>query len=303
LSQRIGAATGMRPRPLSQPLPKGARSRKVLSSIIFALASLIGVVAFVSPFFLPQVVQNPTGAVAQTQSPVFLVALLVLSLGALILEAQGQVMNAKLIALLGVLIAINSALRFAENALPGPGGFTPVFMLIILTGTVFGARIGFLMGALSMLVSAFVTGGVGPWLPYQMFTAGWMGMSAGLLGKVKSGKWRGERCVSPLSTLLSPLLLFSAVWGFLYGVIMNLWSWPFQAGDPTQSWQAGLSALDGVKRYAVFYVATSLWWDAFAAIGNVVLIALFGLPTLKALLRFKRKFLFEVEPTSNSVNE
>ena len=102
------------------------------------------------------------------------------SMMALVLEAQGRAMNAKLIALLGMLIAVNSALRFAETALPGPGGFTPVFMLIILTGYVFGARVGFLMGALSLLASAFVTGGVGPWLPYQMFTAGWMGMSAGI---------------------------------------------------------------------------------------------------------------------------
>ncbi len=233
----------------------------------------------------------------QTQSSVFLVAMLVLSLGALILEAQGQAMNAKLITLLGVLIAINSALRFAENALPGPGGFTPVFMLIILTGYVFGGRIGFLMGALSLMVSAFVTGGVGPWLPYQMFTAGWMGMSASILSRGVEEQRSGGAHAPPHLRSLAPLLLFSAVWGFLYGAIMNLWSWPFQAGDPAQSWQTGLGAIDGLKRYAVFYVATSLWWDAFAAIGNVVLIALFGLPTLKALLRFKRKFLFEVEPS------
>ena len=90
------------------------------------------------------------------------------------------------------------------------------------------------------------------------------------------------------------LLTFAGVWGFLYGAIMNLWSWPFLAGDPAQSWQAGLSAADGLKRYAVYYAATSLWWDAFAALGNVALLALFGLPTLKVLVRFKRKFLFEI---------
>ena len=197
-----------------------------------------------------------------------------------------------------MLVAINSALRFAETVLPGPGGFTPVFMLIILTGYVFGARIGFLMGALSLLASAFITGGVGPWLPYQMFTSGWMGMTAGWLGRVgerESGRMGELGSVFRLLTHspLLPLILFSATWGFVYGAIMNLWSWPFQAGDPAQSWQAGLSALDGLRRYAVFYVATSLWWDFFAAAGNVALIALFGPPTLKALTRFKRKFMFE----------
>jgi energy-coupling factor transport system substrate-specific component len=269
----------------------------VLSALVFGLASLMGVFAFVAPFFLPAIVQSTTGLGGQAQSPLFLAALLTLSLGALMLEAQGRTMNAKLIALLGVLIAINSALRLAETVLPGPGGFTPVFMLIILTGCVFGARIGFLMGAMSLLVSAFVTGGIGPWLPYQMFAAGWMGMTAGILD------FGFSIADSDQSTIQNPkskigfvlLLLFAAVWGFLYGAIMNLWSWPFLAGDPAQSWQAGLSAADGLKRYAVYYAATSLWWDAFAAAGNVALLALFGAPTLKVLLRFKRRFFFQAE--------
>ncbi len=292
LSQPLSAAL----RPLTQPPSNGEKHRKVLSGIIITLASLIGAVAFVAPFCWPQIAQNTASLGPQGNAQIFLVAILALSLGALVFEAQGQAMNAKVIALLGVLIAINSALRFAENALPGPGGFTPVFMLIILTGAVFGARIGFLMGALSMLASAIFTGGVGPWLPYQMFTAGWMGLSASILD------FRFAIFDSPQSKIqnrkskiqFASLLIFSAVWGFLYGAIMNLWSWPFQAGDPAQSWQAGLSVLDGVKRYAVFYVVTSLWWDAFAAIGNVMLVALFGLPTLKALQRFKGKFLFEI---------
>lgn len=278
--------------------PTAARPRRastrLFSALVFALASLIGVFAFIAPFFLPAVARNTTGMGGQAQSPLFLIALLVVSLGVLMLEAQGRTMNAKLIALLGVLVAINGALRFVETALPGPGGFTPMFMLIILTGYAFGPRVGFLMGALSLLVSAFVTGGVGPWLPYQMFTAGWMGMSAGWLPRVEGGGSRGERKVAPWPTLHTPLILFAVAWGFLYGAIMNLWSWPFLAGEPAQSWRAGLSVADGIKRYAVFYIATSLWWDAFAAIGNVALLALFGPPTLKALLRFKQRFLFEV---------
>ena len=43
-----------------------------------------------------------------------------------------------------------------------------------------GVPSAFLLGVLTLLVSAILTGGVGPWLPYQMFTAGWVGLSAPL---------------------------------------------------------------------------------------------------------------------------
>jgi energy-coupling factor transport system substrate-specific component len=226
---------------------------KMLSVAIFVLASLMGVLAFVSPFFTPFRQSAPA-----MNPALFLGALVMLCVAAMIVEAQGQVMSAKLIALLGALVAINSALRFAENALPGPAGFTPVFMLIILAGYVFGARFGFLMGALTMLVSAMITAGIGPWLPYQMFTAGWMGLSAGILDfrwpvAHSSQSQIGHR---QSGSAFARLLVFAGVWGFLYGAIMNLWSWPFQAGDPAQSWQAGFSFDDGLKRYAVFYVDT-----------------------------------------------
>jgi energy-coupling factor transport system substrate-specific component len=137
-----------------------------------------------------------------------------------------------------------------------------------------------------------------------MFTAGWMGLTAGWLRRICDFRFQNDD--SPKSSFVirhssirfAALIVFAVTWGFLYGAIMNLWSWPFLAGDPAQSWQAGLSVADGLKRYAVFYVATSLWWDAFAALGNVALILLFGRPTLKALLRFRDRFLFEVSPHS-----
>ncbi len=280
----------------------GNTAQGLLSAGIYTLTALIGVFIFLYPFLSGAVAQQQVDAGAQNagsiSSPFALALIIALCLAALAIETQGQVMSAKLIALLGVLIAINSVLRLADTAFPGPGGFTPIFLLIILSGYVFGARFGFLMGALSLLVSALVTAGIGPWLPYQMFTAGWTGMSAGWLRNAQS--WiAGSRSLRAQDTYsrreLAGLIGFGALWGFLYGAIMNLWFWPFQAGSPEQSWQAGLSAGDTVQRYLVFYGATSLLWDLFRAAGNVILLALFGIPTLKALQRFKRRFLFETE--------
>ncbi len=282
----------------------GQSVQRALSAGIYMLTALIGVLIFLYPFLSVAVAQQQGNTGMQTpgsvSSPFALALVIVLCLAALAVETQGQAMSAKLVALLGVLIAMNSVLRLADTAFPGPGGFTPIFLLIILSGYVFGARFGFLMGALSMLVSALFTAGVGPWLPYQMFTAGWMGMSAGWLRHAQSWRVAGR---SPRAqgthwkSELAALFIFGALWGFLYGAIMNLWFWPFQAGSPEQSWQAGLSAGDTLQRYLVFYVATSLTWDLFRAAGNVILLALFGIPTLKALLRFKRRFLFETERT------
>ena len=90
------------------------------------------------------------------------------------------------------------------------------------------------------------------------------------------------------------------MWGLLFGAIMNLWFWPFVAGDPTQSWQAGMDWTDAVARYAVFYAATSLWWDMAAAVANFVILLLFAAPLLRVLRRFRRRFVVTYAPTVTS---
>jgi energy-coupling factor transport system substrate-specific component len=206
----------------------------------------------------------------------------------LLFEVQSQGMSAKVVALLGILTAMNSVLRFAEVAIPGPGGFSPIFLLITLGGYVFGARFGFLLGTLTLFVSAIITGGVGPWLPYQMFTAGWAGMAAPLCRPVvrglhAEGRW-GEVAV---------LAAYGAGWGLLYGLIINIWFWPFVSGSPQMYWQPGIGLEETLRRYAAFYIVTSLFWDSMALVGNALLIGGFGRPVLRVLQRFQQRFDFE----------
>jgi energy-coupling factor transport system substrate-specific component len=256
---------------------------RALGMATYALISIVGLVAFVYPFWLPTLSES-----GHAQSAPFVTALLIgLCLIAVLLDAQANALNTKSIALLSVLIAINSVLRYLEVGIPGPGGFTPIFALVVLSGYIYGPRFGFLMGALTLLASALITGGVGPWLPYQMFTAGWVGLSAGWLGIVLPA----ERFAARRVTLLM-LIVFGALWGFLYGAIMNLWFWPFGTGADSQRWQADLSLLETVRRYMAFYAATSFVFDAFGALGNAALIAVIGAPALRALLRFKQRFDF-----------
>jgi energy-coupling factor transport system substrate-specific component len=272
---------------------------RLFSMVIYLAASISGLLVLLYPFFLPTIAtQSGFGTYRAGELPAMMTLLLGLCLLVIISEAQGPMVNTKLIALLGVLVAINSALRFIETAIPGPGGFTPIFFLIILVGYVFGGRVGFLMGALTMLVSGLVTGGVGPWLPGQMFTAGWVGMSALLLRSLMQplmAKYqlnKGKR----INPEIIGLALFGLAWGFLYGSIMNLWQWPFIAGPQGQSWVAGSGFIVTLQHYLAFYLVTSLVWDAIAAIGNFLLILAFGAAALRALRRFQQRFVFKYTP-------
>lgn len=255
------------------------------SAVTFALANLIGVVAYLYPFWLPmRLVGSETSGHAGDALIVF--GLLVgLCLLVLLAEMSGGGVNARVIAVLGVLTAINAVARLADNIVQLPGGFSPIFLLIILVGYAYGAQLGFLLGAFTMMVSAFLLAGVGPWLPYQMFAAGWVGLTAGGLGRLGL---RGR-------VEIVALTVFGLVWGFLYGAITNVYFWPFVIAEGG-SWEPGLSLGETLRRYAGFYLATSLWWDAMAAAGNVALIAALGRPLLGALRRFRRRFQFEVVP-------
>ena len=129
-------------------------------------------------------------------------------------------------------------------------------------------------------------------------SGGWIGLLHDGLARMKYGATNASRAggtyrASRLEVVI--LCIFGAVWGFAYGAIMNLWFWPFQVGDPAQSWQAGLNLWQGIQRYLAFYLATSFIWDVFAAAGNIALLALFGLPTIQTLRRFKDRFLFTID--------
>lgn len=260
-------------------------TQRTLSIMIYLIAGITGLLAFTAPLLAPALVTwvQETAVVPayRPDAPLITGFLLLLSLAVLLVEVQGQAINAKVVAALGVLVAGTAVLRFIEVAIPGPGGVSPIFAPIILAGFVFGPRFGFLMGSMTLLVSALITGGVGPWLPYQMFAAGWVGLSAGWLPPLRHGR-----------KLILMLALFGFLWGLLFGAILNLYFWPFISDGGAHSWQAGLSLAANLGRYASFYLVTSLVWDIGRGLGNVLLIVALGLPTIRALSRFRDRFQF-----------
>lgn len=264
---------------------------RFLNVLIYLLTTGLGVFAYVYPLLGTS--SSASSTARQNDLPLMMAVLLALCLLVLIYEIQEWRLNNKLIALLGILIAINAILRFFDLAIPVFGGFSPVFFLIILTGYVFGGRMGFLMGALTMLVSALITGGVGPWLPNQMFTAGWVGMSAFLVRRLVL--W--SKVKNPKVEILL-LASFGLLWGFGYGAITNLWFWPFIAGPQNQSFSTAQSLVTTLKNYGVYYLATSSFWDLGRGVGNVAMIWIFGLAVLKTLRRFQTRFNFSHQPSN-----
>ena len=272
---------------------------RAITVLTYTLTSLVGIAAFLYPFWLPEVAIDASGTLAHAGDSALMVTLLVgICFAVLLLEVQREAVSTKAIALLGVLVAINATLRFVEVAVPGPGGFSPIFPLIVFGGYVFGGGFGFLLGALTLLVSALVTGAVGPWLPYQMFTAGWIGLSAPLcrpvVRMIGGPGVRGEVWV---------VAVFAGYWGLLYGAIMNIWFWPFAVGSAQMYWEPGIGMWATVQRYLVFYAVTSLWWDVARMAGNFVLVAVAGMAVLRVLRRFQARFAFTYVPAADAEGE
>lgn len=257
-----------------------------MSAVVLGVASLIGLAGFLYPFLLPArgVVASETEAHA-TSAPVLFAVVTGISLVAMmvtIAEDHGGVARSKTVALLGVLVALDATLRLVPSFL----GASPIFLLIMLVGAVFRSSIGFQMGTLTILFSAFLTGGIGPWLPFQMLVAGWIGLTAGWLPRSASPRWR-----------VAMLAVFGAVWGLAFGLLMNLWFWPFSApgagAESSLYWVPGTGAFDTLERYGRFYLVTSLGFDLFRAVGNVVLVLLLGGPVLRLLERYRQRFSWE----------
>jgi energy-coupling factor transport system substrate-specific component len=270
--------------------------RRFPGSPLILLASAVGGLAFLYPFLLPLVGEPERIAQRGIEVPLLFALLALTCLLVIIFDAQSRTTGygpsaSKMVALLGVLVALDAALRLVPSLL----GASPIFLLIILAGYAYGPDFGFLMGALTLLVSAFLTGGIGPWLVFQMLTAGWIGMTAGWLPRL--GGWRE----------LALLCGFGAVWGFLYGAIMNLWSWPFAAPGLEQPaglyWVPGMTALETARTYAQFYLVTSLFYDVFRAVGNVVLLLLLARPLLRLLDRYRARFSWQPWEAVDSPDE
>jgi energy-coupling factor transport system substrate-specific component len=254
-------------------------------TLVFVALNLLGLLAYLNPFFAPGATHADSGWFAHnTDAPVVFAGVAALCLVLVVADLTGGALNSKSLAALGVMAALAAVLR----TITLPAGANLYFFLVILGGYAFGYRMGFLLGALSFFLSAVITGGIGPWLPFQMFASAWMGASAGLLRPaVGRAGLRGR-------AELAVVVAFGMAWGLLFGAITNLWAWPFLAAGPDIAFEPGAGPAETLRRYWNYYLLTSLGWDLLRSVCNAVVLVMLGGPLLRALLRFRQRFTFEL---------
>ncbi len=262
--------------------PTNGRTRAIRlgprSVVALALITAIGVAAFGWPLLA----DSASGLAHSQDAPYLFAALLPLLLAVVVATIADAGLDAKAIAMLGVLAAAGAALRPLGA---GTAGIEPMFFLMVLSGRVLGPGFGFVLGAVSMFASALLTGGVGPWMPFQMLAMGWVSMGAGLLPG--PDRLRGRRELAMLAG-------YGAVASVLYGTVMNLQGWPyigtlvsgvaFVPGDPVP---------ENLARFIAYCLATSLGWDLPRALVTAVATLTVGPTVLKALRRATRRAAFD----------
>jgi energy-coupling factor transport system substrate-specific component len=247
--------------------------------MLIAVASAIAVMAFLWPLLAA------SGSVVvahSTDAPWLFAVVLPLVIAVVLADVADGGLDAKGVALLGVLAAAAAAMRPFGS---GHAGFEPMWIVVILGGRALGPGFGFCLGSIGMFSSALVTGGVGPWLPFQMIGAAWIGLGAGLLPSAS-----GRREIGLLAA-------YSAVVCVAYGFLLNLWFWPFLTADdgfpPELSYVPGAPLSTNLAHWLRFDVTTSLGFDLPRAALTVALVLLAGRAVLVALRRASRRAAFD----------
>jgi energy-coupling factor transport system substrate-specific component len=243
---------------------------KGASLVALFLTSTIGALGFLWQFLINEKQGHPQW--------IFLMAT-PFALLLLLISSSNNHLDSKSIALLAVLTALIAALRPMGT---GAVGIEPMWFVLILSARVFGPSFGFLLGILSMLLSAILTGGMGPWVAYQSFAAGWIGLGIAMIPRSLRGKKE-----------IFVLIVYGIVAAEFFGIAMDLQFWPWALGTDTQlSYLAGAPIAENLSRFFSYHFLSAMAWDVPRAIFTASLIAIAGKPILQTLRRAHTKAAF-----------
>ena len=242
--------------------------RRSLIALLVAMATL----GFIWPFLVG------SSRLAEKASWFFLASTPIAALLLVLLISQAE-LGSKNIAFLGILTALITALRPLGI---GAIGIEPMWFALILAARVMGPTFGFLLGALSMTFSALLTGGIGPWLSYQVGAAALIGWGVGIIPRSLRGK-----------SELVLLAIYGAIAAEVFGIAMDLQFWPWALGSGTElSYRAGAPLATNLSHFFQYHFISALAWDLPRAVLTTSLILIAGKPTLNALRRARSKAAF-----------
>lgn len=277
MAERDPGRRGRRPSVLKVSLP---------SALALGVAAAMSLLAFCWPLlWTPR--SGPGSDMAGGQTPLVFALVLPVVIAVVMTQLGHDDMDVKALALLGVLTAVGAGLRPLGT---GTAGMELIFFLMILAARVFGPGFGFVLGTTTLFCSALLTSGMGPWLPFQMLAAGFVGLGAGLLPRL-----RGRAEVAMLG-------LYGVLSGFVYGWLMDLAFWPFALGNASAlSFDPTIGPWANLHRFVLYNAATSMGWNLGRALTNLVLILVLGPSVLRILRRASRRANFDqaCRPTRN----
>ena len=240
--------------PVTVQTPKDKRrlSKRTLAAVVLILL-LIPLTLFVGVVYLDrkQYYLTALAVLIECMLPFFMVF-------------EGRKPKARELVIIAVLCALSIAGRAAFFMLPQ---FKPVLAMTIIAGVAFGGETGFLVGAVTMLVSNILFS-QGPWTPWQMFAMGIIGFLAGIL--FRKGILRRTKASLCTFGALSAVVI--------YGGIMN----------PASALIWGSESLN--LKMIMGYYLTGFPMDCIHAAATVLFLAFLAEPMLEKLDRIKVKY-------------
>lgn len=173
-------------------------------------------------------------------------------------------LTSKEITLIAIYSAFTAVARIPFVALPN---VQPCSFLIFSAGIAFGPLIGFMIGANTAVISNMFLG-QGPWTIYQIIAWGLIGIVGGLFHNLRKKLF--------IRRNLYLMASIGFVLGFIYGAIMNVWSWML---NPPLT----------LLSFLVLYTS-SFFFDLAHALSNFLFILYFGERVVNILNRYHDRF-------------
>lgn len=237
---------------IQTPKEKRRLSKRTLSAVVLTL------------FIIPLTLFAGVVYIERKQYYLTAFAVLIESMLPFFMVFEGRKPKARELVIIAVLCALSIAGRAAFFMLPQ---FKPVLAMTIIAGVAFGGETGFLVGAVTMLISNILFS-QGPWTPWQMFAMGIIGFIAGVL--YRKGFLRRTKASLCIFGVVSAILI--------YGGIMN----------PASALIWGSESLN--MKMIMSYYLTGFPMDVIHAAATVFFLTFIAEPLLEKIDRIKVKY-------------